>query len=198
MCNLYLDYPNLKSVISSNGKERRIVSSSFEKITAFTENAEDESDVKILGLIDNKRLYKWIHKQYVENNGNLDSYKVLLPKSNGRGELGESLSTPIIVQPNTGYTQSFIGFGAFKHEIDAEAMLKYLKTKFVRIALGILKITQDNPPERWKYVPLQDFTPSSDIDWSKSIAEIDEQLFDKYGLDERERNFIRTKVKEMK
>lgn len=198
LCNLYLDYPNLKSVISSNGKERRIVSSSFEKITAFTENAEDESDVKILGLIDNKRLYKWIHKQYVENNGNLDSYKVLLPKSNGRGELGESLSTPIIVQPNTGYTQSFIGFGAFKHEIDAEAMLKYLKTKFVRIALGILKITQDNPHERWKYVPLQDFTPSSDIDWSKSIAEIDEQLFDKYGLDERERNFIRTKVKEMK
>lgn len=45
--------------------------------------------------------------------------------------------------------------------------------------------------------PLQDFTPSSDIDWSKSIAEIDEQLFDKYGLDEQERNFIRTKVKEM-
>ena len=76
-------------------------------------------------------------------------------------------------------------------------MLKYLKTKFVRIALGILKITQDNPPERWAYVPLQDFTPSSDIDWSKSIAEIDEQLFDKYGLEEKEREFIRTKVKEM-
>ena len=42
-----------------------------------------------------------------------------------------------------------------------------------------------------------DFTSSSDIDWSKSIAEIDKQLFDKYGLDEQERNFIRTKVKEM-
>lgn len=76
-------------------------------------------------------------------------------------------------------------------------MLKYIKSKFVRIALGILKITQDNPPERWKYVPLQDFTSSSDIDWSKSIAEIDEQLFVKYGLDDEEKNFIRTKVKEM-
>ena len=121
----------------------------------------------------------------------------MLPKSNGKGELGESLSTPIIAQPNTGYTQSFIGFGAFSRKEDAEAMLKYLKTKFVRIALGILKITQDNPPERWAYVPLQDFTSSSDIDWSKSIAEIDEQLFDKYDLDEPERIFIRTKVKEM-
>ena len=63
--------------------------------------------------------------------------------------------------------------------------------------LGILKITQMNNKDVWKYVPLQDFTPSSDIDWSKSIAEIDEQLFDKYGLDENERNFIRTKVKKM-
>ncbi len=194
---LYSDYPDFKSIISSNGKERRIVSSSFEKITAFTANAEDESDVRILGLIANKRLYKWIQRQYIEDNGNLDSYKVLLPKSNGRGELGEVLSTPIIAYPNTGYTQSFIGFGAFCDESEAENMLKYIKSKFVRIALGILKITQDNPPERWKYVPLQDFTSSSDIDWSKSIAEIDEQLFVKYGLDDEEKNFIRTKVKEM-
>ena len=63
--------------------------------------------------------------------------------------------------------------------------------------LGILKVTQNNAKPTWAYVPLQDFTPSSDIDWSKYIAEIDEQLFDKYGLDERERDFIRTKVKEM-
>ena len=148
-------------------------------------------------MIANKRLYKWIHRKYVDNNGNLNSYKVLIPKSNGKGELGEPLSMPIIAQPNTGYTQSFIGFGAFCRQDEAEAMHKYLKTKFVRLALGILKITQDNPPERWKYVPLQDFTSSSDIDWSKSIAEIDEQLFNKYGLDEKEREFIRTKVKEM-
>lgn len=50
----------------------------------------------------------------------------------------------------------------------------------------------------WQYVPIQDFTSNSDIDWSKSIEEIDEQLFDKYGLDDKEREFIRTKVKEMK
>ena len=75
--------------------------------------------------------------------------------------------------------------------------MKYLKTKFCRTMLGVLKITQMNNKDAWRYVPLQDFTPSSDIDWSKSIAEIDEQLFDKYGLDEAERDFIRTKVKEM-
>lgn len=61
----------------------------------------------------------------------------------------------------------------------------------------MLKITQHNSAEKWKYVPLQDFTPSSDIDWSASIADIDRQLYRKYGLTEEEIAFIETKVKEM-
>lgn len=63
--------------------------------------------------------------------------------------------------------------------------------------LGILKITQANTRDKWKYVPIQDFTSTSDIDWSKSIPEIDQQLYRKYGLSEEEINFIETNVKEM-
>ena len=76
-------------------------------------------------------------------------------------------------------------------------MLKYIKSKFCRVMLGILKITQHNPGPKWKYVPLQNFTPASDIDWSKSISEIDQQLYKKYGLDEKEIQFIESHVKEM-
>lgn len=47
------------------------------------------------------------------------------------------------------------------------------------------------------FVPLQDFTPSSDIDWSKSIHEIDLQLYKKYGLNQEEIDFIEKNVKEM-
>lgn len=64
--------------------------------------------------------------------------------------------------------------------------------------LGILKITQDNNKPTWRYVPLQDFTTNSDIDWSQSVADIDRQLYAKYGLNENEINFIETHVKEMK
>ena len=96
-----------------------------------------------------------------------------------------------------GYTQSFIGIGAFKTEYEALSCLKYVKSKFARTMLGILKITQDNPPEKWKYVPLQDFTSNSDIDWTQSVAEIDVQLYKKYGLDEKEIAFIESHVKEM-
>ena len=63
--------------------------------------------------------------------------------------------------------------------------------------LGVLKITQTNSRDTWAYVPLQDFTSSSNIDWSKSVAEIDEQLYRKYGLSDEEIEFIETHVKEM-
>ena len=63
--------------------------------------------------------------------------------------------------------------------------------------LGTLKVTQDNPRETWLNVPLQDFTDNSDIDWSKSVAEIDQQLYKKYNLSEEEINFIETMIKPM-
>lgn len=75
--------------------------------------------------------------------------------------------------------------------------MKYIKTKFARTLLGVLKITQDNSKSTWKHVPLQDFTSSSDVDWSKSVQEIDEQLYKKYGLSDDEIEFIETHVKAM-
>lgn len=64
--------------------------------------------------------------------------------------------------------------------------------------LGILKITQDNNRATWAEVPMQDFTSNSDIDWNKSIPEIDQQLYKKYNLSNDEINFIETKVQAMK
>lgn len=146
----------------------------------------------------NKRTTKWILSKYIEDNGNLEKYKIIVPKSNGSGAIGEILSTPLIGTPLIGYTQSFIGIGAFDFKEDAEAALKYIKSKFARTLLGILKITQDNPPEKWRFVIKQDFTKNSDIDWSQPIANIDHQLYQKYGFNQEEINFIEKNVKEMK
>ena len=96
-----------------------------------------------------------------------------------------------------GHTQTFISIGAFDTEAEANAALKYVKSKFARAMLGILKITQHNDSKTWAKVPLQDFTPNSDIDWTKSISEIDEQLYKKYGLDADEIKFIEEKVRGM-
>jgi hypothetical protein len=63
--------------------------------------------------------------------------------------------------------------------------------------LSVLKVTQDNNRDTWKYVPLQDFTDKSDINWSTSISNIDMQLYKKYNLSDEEIDFIETNVKEM-
>lgn len=46
-------------------------------------------------------------------------------------------------------------------------------------------------------VPLQDFTSSSDIDWSQTVAAIDQQLYRKYGLTDEEVAFIEKMIKPM-
>ena len=183
--------------IASSFDLRSNVIDNLNGILFFTNKPQDNYEyVKILGLLDAKRSYSWIRKDYISVPSNFDYYKVLLPESNGAGAF-ETLSTPIVVESKIGHTQTFISMGEYNDRRSAENLLLYLKTKFCRALLGTLKTTQHNSKATWANVPLQDFTPSSDIDWSKSIAEIDEQLFDKYGLDEQERNFIRTKVKEM-
>ena len=196
--NLYADYPYFERIIGSEGKDKRFRNNIFDKIDIFTEFSTSEGDIPVYGVINNKRVWRYLPSKYFDlTHENLQKWKVLVARVNGIGILGEVLSSPLICGPRKGFTQTFLGIGAFESKEEAESCLKYLKTKFCRTLLGVLKITQMNNKDVWRYVPLQDFTPSSDIDWSKSIAEIDEQLFDKYGLDEQERNFIRTKVKEM-
>lgn len=75
--------------------------------------------------------------------------------------------------------------------------MKYIKTKFFRALLGVLKVTQDLNADKFSYVPLQDFTPTSDIDWTQPIPVIDQQLYRKYDLTDEEIAFIESHVKEM-
>ena len=128
---------------------------------------------------------------------NLYKYKVLIPKANGSGATGKVLGTPLVGVPLVGFTETFISIGETDSRQEVEATLKYVKSRFARTMLGMLKVTQHTPKPTWRYVPLQNFTPASDIDWSKSVAEIDAQLYRKYGLDEREINFIESHVQEM-
>lgn len=181
--------------------DSRILSGAFERFPPFFFDEKPKNGmeyIQIYGKENGNRTYKWIRKDYVKETTNLYKYKVMVPKANGSGALGEVLSTPLIGTPLIGYTETFISIGEVETKQEAEAILKYVKSKFARAMLGILKITQDNTAEKWKYVPLQDFTEQSDIDWSQSVSDIDRQLYKKYGLDEDEISFIESHVKEMK
>ena len=153
--------------------------------------------VQILALKSNQRCLKWVKRDYIKLPENFEYYRVFIPKVNGSGTLGEILSSPMVVEPNIGHSATFLCIGKFDSKNSATNVLKYIKTKFARLMLGTLKVTHDNPKNTWANVPMQEFTSKSDIDWSKSIAEIDQQLYKKYSLTNEEIDFIETNVKPM-
>lgn len=190
--NLFADYPEL------DGHERRM-SSNVLSFPCFRDEPDGEESVRIYGIYRKKRTGRYLAARYVDlSDPNLPLYKIVMPKADGSGAFGDTLTAPELLPPRCGFTHTFLGMGGFASEDEAESALKYIKTKFARALLGVLKVTQDINAEKWKYVPLQDFTPSSDIDWSGSTSEIDRQLYAKYGLSEDEIRFVERHVKEMK
>ena len=201
---LHEDYPNAEGLLSK-GHKYDVTSTAFDRLAFvfFDKKPHDgNSYIQVLGLQNNKRVYKWVRRDYISNHVSLPKYKAFIGTSNGAsGTLGDvaarMISTPLLGTPFVGTTQTFLTVGSFETEEEAKAVLKYVRSKFARALLGVLKVTQHNTSEKWKYVPLQDFTPASDIDWSQSIREVDQQLYKKYGLDETEVEFIESHVKEL-
>lgn len=196
---LYEEYPDALA-LRPDGNAALVNTNTFEQFgfLYLEEPAEDGLEyVQVLGLIKNRRHYRWIRSDYITGPESFGAYKVALPAANGSGDLGEVLSSPMVLDPQVAVTQTFITIGCFEHKSEAEACLAYVKTKFARALLGVLKITQHNPAKVWRHVPLQDFTIMSDIDWSKSIPDIDRQLYAKYQLNPDEIAFIEAQVKPM-
>lgn len=195
---LYHKHPEFQAIIGSNGKDKRFRNNIFEKVELFSTEKINNDDLSIVGVIRNKRQWRFFPKEFTDlTQGNLYKWKVIIGAASGAGIFGETISPPLILEPGQGYTQTYIGVGAFETKENTEHLQSYIKSKFFRTMLGVLKITQHNEIGTFRLVPLQDFTPASDIDWSKSIPEIDQQLYAKYGLDAEEIDFIETHVKSM-
>lgn len=168
---------------------------------AFKDYVNNPDDYyHILGLVDSKRVWKYSMRKYLSprypNNNNIEKYKVIISESDGAaGQVGNPVPARLIGKPEIGKpgdtaTSTFISVGAFNTEEEAINCSKYMRTKFLRCLVGILKVTQHNPPSVWAYVPIQDFTSQSDINWNMSISDIDIQLYDKYHFDVFEREFV--------
>jgi type II restriction enzyme len=179
----------------------RLRTSAFTNLQAifYEKIPDDDHDyISMIGLINNKRTIRYVRRDYIkDSSGTLDSYTLLMPKASGSGAFGEQAGPTVIAEPGLGYTQTFISIGKFNNNSEPQNVQKYIKTKFLRTMLSILKITQDCPAPKWKWVPIQDFTDKSDINWSTSISNIDMQLYKKYNLSDEEIDFIETNVKEM-
>lgn len=145
----------------------------------------------------NKRLedcgFGWIKDTDIaKNHASVPLHKVFMPKAYGTAGDPNVIGVPFYGEPNSVCSFSYIVIGCSPamHNYSKQQCLNiisYLKTKFCRYMITIRKKTQDNPASVFKFVPLQDFSKS----WT------DEELYEKYGLDLFEREYIESMINPM-
>ena len=183
---------------TDNSHAKAVASSVFNRYSEIFHEDYTPGDVKVVGRQNNVRTQYCLKGTYIKDQGNLHKWKVLFAGAIGTGKFGEALSEPIIAEPEMAHTQSFVSLGELDSEFEAKALANYMKTKFARAFLSIMKTTQNNQSKTtWSKVPFQDFTKNSEINWEKSIHELDIQLYRKYKLSADEVAFIEANVKEM-
>ncbi len=135
----------------------------------------------------NKRTHAYVSLIDIKKNiQDVNRPKVFLPKASGTGNDPQVLGEPIVEKENSVCSQTFI-YAAFNSIEESMNFVTYLKTKFVRILVSSVKMTQDCLSGVFRFVPLQDFTrPWTDAD-----------LYAKYGLTEEEIAFIESMIKPM-
>ena len=175
--------------------------------TKYGINPTDEpiadDDVRLVALNNRRRASMYIRRSTLpKESHNLDCYKVFIPKawanmSKASGYLGGSYSETIVASPSDCCSETYVEFGPFETLEQAISANKYLHTKFFRAMFFYNKKSQNTPRATYSCIPLQDFSSSSDINWSKSVEDIDSQLYLKYGLSDDEIKFIEQNIQPM-
>ena len=194
--NIFIRYNESISVFH---KVRSFNEETFEKIvssrkpfgfsTNFSEYKKNESgDYPV-------KLYRfggigYIKKiQITKSEKTLQKYKVFIAKASPGGDYypHQVFSTPILGEPNTCCTETYVAIGPFANKKIAKNVIQYISTRFFRFLVLLIKNTQDVPKKVYSFVPMQDFSES----WT------DEKLYKKYGLTKDEIAFIEPMVRPM-
>ncbi|MBD5229475.1 MAG: hypothetical protein HDS69_05495 [Bacteroidales bacterium] len=165
--------------------------------TYISQQIDSSHSIELHYLSKLKRVTAYIPKKIIaKNSKDINKPKVYIPKAGGSGSDTKVLSDPILAIKPSVCSQTYV-YASFNSANEAKAFEKYIRTKFLRILVSAAKVTQDALSKVYRFVPVQDFTANSDIDWSKSIAEIDTQLYTKYNLSDEEISFIESMIKPM-
>ena len=142
---------------------------------------------------------------FVDNCGWVNKYKVLISKVTAehagepdRHGMFRVISRMELLEPLDLCTDSYLVIGGSSIKKEVLSVYCYLRCKFTRFMLMLAVSSINLSREKFQFVPLQDFTSNSDIDWSVSIPEIDAQLYEKYCLSDDEIAFIEKMIKPMR
>ena len=155
--------------------------------TGFTKNRSEKFNIKLYRFGENG----YINTNQAEKNKELiNEYKIFVSKASPGGDNypHQVISQPIIGSPTTCCTETYILIGPFKNKIICENVVNYMKTKFFRFLMILIKNTQDVPKKVYSFIPNQNFNEN----WT------DKKLFKKYKINKNEISFIDRLVREMK
>lgn len=130
-----------------------------------------------------------------KNASTVDKYKLFFTTSYSTNATNPPQS--IIGNRNEICTETFLLIGPFSTQEEQLNCKKFFDTNFFKILIFFGRGTMQVSRDVFRFIPMQDFTANSDIDWSKSVAEIDQQLYAKYKLSDKEISFIESMIKPM-
>ena len=134
------------------------------------------------------RIIKYANIKDIKNHEKIDRYKVAIPKAYGSGMRRCTIPEKhiFIIDKGIVTTETFNIIEFFENRKEAENFKNYLRSSFSRYLLGLRKLTQDIPKDRWGWVPLLDFQEK----WT------DDLIYNFFKLSKYEVNHIETKVQE--
>ena len=189
---LFVRDKNALSIIKKVTKSKGFIS--FEKIAGsqtpfgivtsfkdYTDSKTSENNMKIYG---NKFVGFTSMSNVTKNSDLAYKYKVFAPKAVGDGLIENDKVNAFVPELPSICTQTYIIYGPFDTEEEANNCATYMGTKFFHFLLGQLKNTQQMAPNLFKFVPLVDFKEK----WN------DEKLYELYKLSEEEIAYIKKTV----
>jgi site-specific DNA-methyltransferase (adenine-specific) len=143
----------------------------------------------MIGLYGNGGKYYVKKAQIPINQEWIDKWKVLTSNGYNGGDNfpHQIIGTPIVAEPGTACTETYIVCGVFDTQDEAENFETYMRTQFFRFLVALRKNTQHVTQSKFKFVPVMDLKKS----WT------DEMLFEYFGIDREEQRFIDSIVREM-
>jgi site-specific DNA-methyltransferase (adenine-specific) len=165
---------------------------SSRKPFGFPTNFKDYKDekfpnsIEIIGNNDNG----WVDESKITVNRQwIGKFKVVISKAYNGGDNypHQIINKPIIMNPESCCTETYLVFRVLDDKDQAVNLERYMKTKFFRFMVWLRKISQDNPKDRFLFVP----------DLSLQSIWTDQDLYAKYNLTKDEIDFIETMIKEI-
>ena len=127
--------------------------------------------------------------QVIKNKHWIKEIKVIVSKASPGGDTypHQIISKPIIAEPFSCSTETYLVVGIYKSDKIAKNVVSYMQTRFFRFMMSLIKNTQNISRGVFAFVPIQDFNQ----EWT------DDKLFEKYGITEKEVEFIDTLIRPM-